>query len=90
MPTAAPGYGAPAPRTNGLAVASLVLGIVGVLLCFFVLPSLLAVVFGLIGINQTKNNPAQGGRGMAIAGLVLGGVGLAIMLLLVIGNLASA
>jgi hypothetical protein len=74
----APGYGyppgasSPRPRTSGAAIASLVLGILG---CIPLLTSLLAVVFGIVGIRKTRD-PMTSGRGMAIAGLVLGLVGI--------------
>lgn len=69
------------PGTNGLAIASLVLGIISIPLCFLFVPSVLAVVFGLIALNQIKANPGQGGRGQAIAGLIMGGVSLAFIVL---------
>ena len=50
--------------TNGMAITSLILGILWL--------GLLPVIFGHIAIGQIKRNPYQGGRGMAIAGLVLG------------------
>ena len=56
-------------RTSGLAVASLVLGIIGLL---FSPLSVLAIIFGGVAISQTGKDPTLGGRGMAIAGLVLG------------------
>jgi uncharacterized membrane protein YvbJ len=64
---------APAPRavgekrTSGMAIASLILGILGI--------SLLAIIFGGIGISQTGKDPNLKGRGMAVAGLVLGILG---------------
>jgi len=72
-----------AVKNNGLAVASMVLGIVGLLLCFLWIPSILAVIFGGIALNQISKNPQQGGKGMAIAGLTLGiiGVGTIVVLL---------
>jgi hypothetical protein len=66
-----------AGRTSGLAVASMVLGI----LWIFYIGSILAVIFGHIAISQTGKNPALRGRGMAIAGLVLGYIGIAILAL---------
>lgn len=64
------------PRT-GMAIASLVLGILALLTCWFpivsyaaVVMALLAVIFGVVGVRRTS------GRGMAIAGLVLGGIAL--------------
>jgi hypothetical protein len=61
----APGF-VPVTRTNGLAIASLVLGI----LWLFWLGSLVGLVLGLVALKQIKNRN-QGGRGIAIAGVVL-------------------
>ncbi len=55
-------------RTSGMAVAALVLGILGL--------SLFAIIFGAIAMNQTKRDPNLSGRGLAIAGLVLGIIGM--------------
>ena len=55
-------------RTNGLAITSLILGILG---CIPWITGLLAVVFGILGIRKTRD-PQVGGKGIAIAGLVLG------------------
>ena len=70
-------YGAP-QQGNGMAVAGLVLGILGVILAFIpllgvvagLLFGLLAAIFGGLGLSKAKQG--RGGRGMAIAGLVLG------------------
>jgi hypothetical protein len=62
------------PRGNGMAVASLVCGL---LFCIPFLPSLLAVVFGIVGITKTRD-PRVSGKGMAIAGLVIGVLGLGV------------
>jgi hypothetical protein len=70
-----------------MSIASLVLGIVAIPLCFVFIPSILAVVFGAVGLNQIKNDPGQSGRGKAITGIVLGGISLAlIVLLLIVGS----
>jgi hypothetical protein len=61
----APGF-MPVTRTNGLAIASLVLGILWV----FWLGSLVGLVLGLVALKQIKRRN-QGGRGIAIAGVVL-------------------
>ena len=78
------------PRTNGLAIASLVLGITWV----WWIGSLLAVIFGVIALKQIEeSNGTQTGKGMAIAGLVLGFVGFAvvgfIIIMMIIGSAAS-
>ena len=59
------------PRTSGLAVAALVMG-----LCNFVpyldcVTWILALVFGHVALSQMKRDPALQGRGMAIAGLII-------------------
>ena len=66
------GYGQQKAGTNGLAIASLVLGIIWI----FWLGSLLAIIFGAISLRQIKSSGnTQQGKGLAIAGLVLGLVG---------------
>lgn len=69
-----PAYGY-APRTNGLAIASLVTGILAWVLCPL-LSAVLAIIFGHIARGQIKQSGEAGG-GLAIAGLVLGYVNLA-------------
>lgn len=60
--------GSTAPKTNGMAIAGFVLSLVG---C-----SPLGLIFSILGMNQTKADPSQGGRGLAIAGLVISIIGL--------------
>jgi hypothetical protein len=75
-PAAAPfGYqGVPQSKeTNGLAIVSMVLGIIWVA----GLGSLLAVIFGFVGRKQIRQSQEQqSGDGLAIAGIVLGFVGI--------------
>lgn len=61
------------PPTSGMAVASMVFGIIGLLggWCVFGLPCLIAVLLGHAGMADTKGGQKQG-RGMAVAGLVMG------------------
>ncbi|UOY00608.1 DUF4190 domain-containing protein [Blastococcus sp. PRF04-17] len=80
------GYGypyAPPRRTNGLAVASMVLGI----LWIYWIGSVLALIFGYIARSQIRER-GEGGDGMAIAGIVLGWVGIGIVVLVVLFGLA--
>ena len=63
------------PTTNGMAIASLILGIVGLLLGWLLLfiPNILAIVFGHIASSQIKHSHgSQTGQGLAIGGLVMG------------------
>jgi hypothetical protein len=71
------GYAPASQRTSGLAIASLVLGLVWI----YWIGSILAVIFGHIALAETKRDPRVSGRGLAIAGLVLGYLGLGILLL---------
>src|SRR2546430_723179 len=66
-----------AGNSNGFCVASLVLGIIGIpAFCAAAIPSILAIIFGIIGYNQvTKGGGEGGGKGMAIAGIILGVIG---------------
>jgi peptidyl-prolyl cis-trans isomerase B (cyclophilin B) len=61
--------------TNGLAIASMVLGLVG--------GSVLAVVFGHVARSQIRRT-GEDGDGLAVAGLVLGYIGLAASLAAVV------
>jgi prepilin-type processing-associated H-X9-DG protein len=66
------GYATPqyAPQqTNGWAIASLVSGIIGFVIPL--IPGLIAIVTGIIGIRKTAD-PRVGGKGLAIAGLSVG------------------
>jgi hypothetical protein len=56
-----------------MSVAALVLGILGLVTscCTFGTFSILAVVFGHLGMNETRDG-SKSGRGMAVAGLVMG------------------
>lgn len=66
----------PSPSTNGLAIASLVLGI----LWLYWVGSILALVFGYIARRQIDDSGGrQGGRGIAIAGIVLGWIGIGVV-----------
>ncbi len=65
-----------AGTSNGFCVASLVLGIIGLPAFCAVVPSVLALIFGILGYNQvTRNNTEAAGKGMAIAGMIAGGIG---------------
>ena len=78
-------------KTNGAAIASLILGILGLLLAVLIvgLPlALIAVILGFIalssiGKSQQTATP-QSGKGMAVAGLVTGGLGLVMGAVLVV------
>jgi prepilin-type processing-associated H-X9-DG protein len=69
------------PPQNGLAITSLVLGILSCVACFFT--GIPAIICGHIAYSRSRRSPAQhGGGGMAIAGLVLGYLSLISILIL--------
>ena len=66
----------PTPRTNSMALAALVMGILSItcgMCCCYGMPfNVLGIIFSLVALSQIKNDPqSQQGRGLAIAGLVL-------------------
>ena len=68
-------------KTNGFAIAALVLGIVWV----YWIGSILALVFGYIAKSQLEQaGGRETGMGMAVAGIVLGWIGVGILLLFVL------
>ncbi len=79
--------GAPRPlaphqsaRTDGLAVASLVMGLVA---CVPLLPQVLAVTFGAVSLRRIhRSDHLVAGRGIALAGLLLGLAFLAMWVLI--------
>ena len=79
LPQYPPQY-APQPGTSGLAIASLVLGI----LWIYGIGSVLAVIFGAVALNKISDDPRIGGKGMAIAGLVLGIIGSVLLVIILI------
>jgi uncharacterized membrane protein len=75
------------PKTDGLAVASMVLGIVWV----YWIGSILAIIFGAVAIHRiNQSNGWRTGKGMAIAGLVLGLVGIASLIFVFIAAATSS
>jgi hypothetical protein len=75
---------APPQRTNGMAIASMVLGI----LWLYWIGSILALVFGYMARNQIRER-GEAGSGMATAGIVLGWIGVGIFALLALVGIAS-
>ncbi len=67
-------------RTEGRAIASLVLGIVGVTV-FPVVPSVLAIWLGVTARHRIRDDATLDGEGLATAGVILGIVGLVLVLL---------
>jgi len=78
--TASPPY----VRTNGLAIASMVLGI----LWLYWIGSILALILGYLALREIRQTPGTfEGKGMATAGVILGWVGVATLLLAIVVGL---
>src|SRR5262245_33581333 len=75
--------------SKGLAVASLILGILSIpTLGLLGVGAITAIVLGSIALNRIKKEPAAyGGKGMAIAGIITSAV--ALLLSVVFGLLAA-
>lgn len=88
---------APQPKTSGLAIWSLVLGILS-LACFSILAAIPGVICGHKALSKIKHSGgALTGQGLAIAGLVTGYLGVAwaifvipLMLAIAIPNFVKA
>lgn len=81
-------------KTNGLAIASLVVGILSVLLFFWfgIILGIAGCILGGLGIAKANKNPQLGGKTMAVVGLVLSIVGFilnTVMLIVVIVNVLN-
>jgi len=74
--------------TSGMAVASFVLGILSIFVGWipFVgqIPSVLAIVFGFVGLNNLKKSENMSGRTLALWGIWLGAFWLALGIILII------
>ena len=80
---------AAAGRENGIAIASFVLGVAGVVLPVGLLTAPFAIGMGVVGRRRAREGARHGG--LAVAGLTLGVVGLllwTVLVLLFVGGLA--
>ena len=73
-------------QSQGLAIASMVTGILGIVVgCFGPIPGAAAIVLGWMALSRIKNSPATyGGRSLAIVGIATGAVSVVIYTLLII------
>ncbi len=71
------------PRPQGLAITSLVTGVVGLLLCLIpglgIVLGVAAVIFGIIALRRRQN------KGMALGGLITGALAAVINTIMIIG-----
>ena len=52
-------------------------------ICSFFVP-IVGLVFSILGFNQIKKNPSEGGRGLAIAGIIISSILILISILYLI------
>ncbi|MDF5755984.1 DUF4190 domain-containing protein [Spongiactinospora sp. TRM90649] len=76
-----PGYYAPPRPNNSMALASMILGIVGFMTCG--ISSIVGIILGHIALKQIARTGEEG-RGMAIAGLVTSYIMLGLMLVYIV------
>src|SRR5690349_20850607 len=77
-PPAAPAAG---PKTNTLAIVTLVLGILSF--------NIIAVILGHISLGQIKKT-GESGKPLAIIGLVLGYIGIVVWVIIIIVSIIAA
>jgi hypothetical protein len=92
IPPAVPA--APTSKTSGLAITSLVLGILGMSCLLPVVGGIAALICGIVALSKIKNSGgALTGQGLAIGGIATGAVGILlipIMAAMLLPALASA
>ena len=82
-----------AQKSQGLALASMITGILGLFMfgCFFPLPGIVAFVLGLISLSQIKKSPEKyGGKPYATAGVVMGGISILFLVVMILWVIFSA
>ena len=66
------------PQANGLATASMIVGIAS-MLCFGPVPAIVAIILGLVALSQGKKDPSRaGGQSQAWTGIITAGLALVI------------
>ena len=79
-------YTAP-PRTNGLALASMIVSIASLVVCAG-FPGIVGLVLGIVALNQVMRDGTRG-RGFAVTGIVVGAVCTAFAMLIVLAATLS-
>ena len=84
-------------QSQGLALASMIIGIIGLftgLFCFGPIPGIAALILGLVALSQIKKTPDKtGGKVFAIIGIATGSLSIfffiLFMIIAIIGNIFS-
>ena len=65
-------------KTSGLAIASLILGICGLVSCG--ITGIVGLILGIVGLGSIRKNAGQlKGQGLAIAGIAVSAVGIVLV-----------
>ena len=59
------------PKSSGMAIAAMILAILGLCTC---ITAPIGLILGIVALGRTNRDPRLQGRGMAIAGIVIGGL----------------
>ncbi len=101
MQNPGPGFGQNVPppigaggQSQGLAIASLVCGILSLICCNWFVLGIVALVLGFVAKSKASADPANfGGAGLALGGMITGGIslvlGVVVWMLYVFGFLAG-
>ncbi|RIV30870.1 DUF4190 domain-containing protein [Micromonospora radicis] len=79
-----PGYGHPQPQTNPLAIAALVLSLIGIVSC---ITAPIGAIMGHVASRQIRER-GEGGEGMAKAAIIVGWVFTGLLVLVILGYVA--
>jgi hypothetical protein len=95
LPAPGPIFITPTPRTNSLAVMSMIMGVLSItcgMCCCYGMPfNVLGIIFSLVALAQIRNDPrSRQDRPLAIAGLVLSLLSFALAALLFTFGLAMS
>ena len=83
--------GAKQGGNSGLAIGSLVCGILSLLCCMSIVAGPAAIVLGVMARREIDRSGGRlGGRGMALAGIIMGSIGAALGLLGIIAQIIAA
>jgi hypothetical protein len=73
-------------RTNSMAIAALVLSILGLACCGPIF-STIGLILGIVALNQiNRNAPLEGGKGLAIAAIVIAVVGYVLVAIFILSG----
>ncbi len=78
-----PAAGSGQGQNQTMALVSLILGIVGIVICQLTAPA--ALIVGFLARKKAAENPNEyGGSGLALAGMIMGGIGTLLFLLVIV------